>query len=533
MNHLLLTGATGLLGGYLLADLMDRNFAVACLVRGSSVADARRRIDETLRRLEKCRGYSLPRPVVIQAELAEPNLGISGGARRWVDSNCSAIIHCAASLEFQENPHSGEPYRTNVVATRQLVELGRRIKISAFHHISTAYVCGTRRGLVCEDEPNATADGDDSRFGNDYERSKHAAEREVRRAADAFSVTVYRPSIIVGDSRTGYTSTYQGFYAPLRAGYAIAARHGFAATTGQSFLQQMGFSGRERKNLVPVDWVSAVITAIVADPARQGRTYHVTNPKPTSVVDMEAAVTEAIADSASARRHENETTAPAVVRERTEHDERMFREQTAIYRTYFRDDPVFDCRNTTAATPHLPCPVMDRSALVRLGRRAIAERFGAGKRHGGPPVSDAAEFLEQRFELTSPFALLGDDRSTRRADRWSLCVTGSGGGTWTCGVDDGGVCELTPGFAPNVRKCIRLNSSTWAELVSGRLGIVEAVYSGLLHVEGPTPTGSSWRAAEAELLAILGLLLRPASDVESTTRRPTSTVHPVELEPAT
>ena len=161
----------------------------------------------------------LPRPVVIEGDLLSKGLGLEGADVRWLSRHCTSVIHNAASLSFHSRERDDEPWLSNVTGTRQVLDLCRRTGIRQFHHVSTAYVCGLRNGRILESELDAAQE-----FGNDYERSKIEAERMVRDADFLSPVTVYRPSIIVGDSRTGRTTTYHGFYALLRLAHTLVSR---------------------------------------------------------------------------------------------------------------------------------------------------------------------------------------------------------------------------------------------------------------------------------------------------------------------
>ncbi|MBA4017502.1 MAG: hypothetical protein C0483_10050 [Pirellula sp.] len=480
MSHFLLTGATGLLGGYLLSDLLDHGTPVACLVRRSANRNSQHRVDQLLRRFEASRGFSLPRPVVIEGDLNVANLGINDAARTWIAEHCSGVIHCAASLEFYKNTTTGEPYRTNVDSVRQLINFARQVGIKHFHHVSTAYVCGKRSGAILESELNAGQE-----FGNDYERSKFASESEVRSATGFMTTTIYRPSIIVGDSRSAYTSTFQGFYTPLQAGYALASRRQFRSTVGVPFLGQLGLDGNEGKNFVPVDWVSSVMAHIISQPKWHGRTYHLTNPVPTSTADIEAALTEAISSSASVsnvgragvgdRESQNTTS-------RSSEEELWFQDQMATYRNYLRDDPKFDCRNVLEAAPTMPCPVVDRAVMVKLAKWAIENRFGLPKPRITAPQLDVDQLVRSKF---TERAL--SQRATDSAPGellLGLCVTGSGGGTWTFAIRDNRVCSVVSGLDAKVDVLCRVSTQTLADLIASTRTLSEVMYAGRLLWEG-------------------------------------------------
>ena len=202
MAYSLLTGPTGLLGSYLLRDALDAGRHIAVLIRPTRSESVRGRVESMLARLEKVGGRVLPRPVVIEGDLTQPGLGIDTASVRWIARHCDAVIHSAANLAWEGDP-PGEPWLSNVQGMHEMLELCRTTGIRQFHHISTAYVCGQREGCVLETELD-----EGQQFNNDYERSKTAAEKILRSAKHLDSLTVYRPSIIVGDSRTGFTTAF-------------------------------------------------------------------------------------------------------------------------------------------------------------------------------------------------------------------------------------------------------------------------------------------------------------------------------------
>lgn len=179
MSYYLLTGATGLLGNYLLRDLLRSGVPIAVVARASRRMTARQRIENLLRDWEENLGESLPRPVVLQGDIVEPDLGLDGCSLRWLAEHCSGIIHNAASLSFIATSQDGEPYRSNVEGTRHVLELARSLEVREFHHVSTAYIAGLRSGVVYEHEVDVGQE-----LCNDYERSKLTAELMVHAAED-------------------------------------------------------------------------------------------------------------------------------------------------------------------------------------------------------------------------------------------------------------------------------------------------------------------------------------------------------------
>src|SRR4029077_1993749 len=112
-----------------------------------------------------------------------------------------SIIHCAGLVQFDQYllPDLRE---INVEGTRQVRPLADQCRVSEFHHVSTAYVVGKRTGRVLESNLSSRKG-----FHNPYEETKFEAEQMVRkwRSHDGREAIVYRPSIVVGDSNTGFT----------------------------------------------------------------------------------------------------------------------------------------------------------------------------------------------------------------------------------------------------------------------------------------------------------------------------------------
>ena len=265
-NYMLLTGATGLLGQYLLRDLLLKGHRVAVLVRGSKHASPAERIEQTMQMWDREAGHPLPRPIVLPGELTEASLGLTDEQQQWVRTHCDGMLHCAASLTFFET--KGEPWRTNVEGTRHVLDFCRALGIDEMHYISTAYVCGHRHDLVREDQLDVGQE-----FRNDYEKSKFLAEKLVREAGCFQSLTIYRPVVITGDSKTGYTSTYHGSYLYMKLA-RLLARSIEPDENGRRHLPiSWGLTGNERRNITPVDWNSAVICKFLVTPEAHGRTY--------------------------------------------------------------------------------------------------------------------------------------------------------------------------------------------------------------------------------------------------------------------
>ncbi len=366
----LLTGATGLLGRFVLARLLQSRCDVAVLVRPSAQWSAQQRLEDALGTREQS-GW-LPRPRVLAGDLSDNRLRLADADIQWLGTRRLCVIHCAASIRFQRDEASDEPYRTNVHGTQHLLEFCRNRKVEGFHYVSTAYV-GSRtiNPPAREGLPDADAVG-----GNDYEQSKIAAERLVAACTHIGPKTIHRPSIIVGDSQTGFTSTYHGFYAPLNICYQLAKQFGFTPEAGSWFRQQLGLAPDDTKNLVPVDWVAEAITQVVvagvstAIAAGDALVLHWTNPSPVPCASLQDAIAGAVErvtalQSSSVLRPNLALPNPA-----------EFRQSMQVYESYFNSDPIFDNSRAKEVCPHLPCPEVDAALLAKLSQFALAHHFG-------------------------------------------------------------------------------------------------------------------------------------------------------------
>jgi thioester reductase-like protein len=351
----------------LLRDLSAQGRRVAVLVRGGKTATAEARVDQLVRDWREVAAVEVLRPVVLEGDIRSPGLGLPASALEWVEANVDEVVHSAASLAFDRRESDGEPYASNVGGTANVLAICRTAGIRRLHHVSTAYVCGLRRGRVLETELDVGQTP-----GNDYERSKIESERAVR-AADCLDVlTVYRPSIIVGDLVNGFTNTFHGFYKPLRIVQPFVESFLQASLEPGSLLDVLGMTGAERKNLVPVDWVSAVMSRIILEPSLHGGTYHLASTRPTSVGLLcrvfEQMVMEMAEQPHAAGGGSASSFAPALLA-------RLFGDQMEVYRAYWRDDPEFDVAATSRAVPDLPAPALDEATIRRLCRFAIEAGF--------------------------------------------------------------------------------------------------------------------------------------------------------------
>jgi thioester reductase-like protein len=200
MGAVLLTGATGFVGTELLRRLLeDGDRSVHALVRAPDDRAAAERLP------------AHPRLNALAGDIERPGLGLSKAARARLTDEVTTVVHCAASVSFDLSLEASRS--VNVDGTRNILELAERCPgLERITYISTAYVAGEPPGLFREDQLDVG-----QHFRNPYELTKFEAERMIRERAAHLPLQVLRPSIIVGDSRTGRTSSFNVLYGPLKA----------------------------------------------------------------------------------------------------------------------------------------------------------------------------------------------------------------------------------------------------------------------------------------------------------------------------
>ncbi|HEX9306638.1 MAG TPA: SDR family oxidoreductase [Anaeromyxobacter sp.] len=203
---------------------------------------------------------------VIEGDVEQMHLGLSGAEFKALARDVTDVWHLAART-FLAAPRA-ELRRVNVDGTRNVLELaGAARRLRRLSHFSTAYVSGDRVGVILEDE---LAMG--QRFHNPYEETKFQAELLVRRAQADLPATIFRPSIVVGDSRTGEIDRFEGPYA--LAILLVASPLAVPLPLPGDAVAPL--------NVVPVDFVVDAALAIAENPAGAGRTVHLVDPAPLS-----------------------------------------------------------------------------------------------------------------------------------------------------------------------------------------------------------------------------------------------------------
>lgn len=272
-----MTGFPGFLGSALLPRIMARTGEPAvCLVQPKYHHAAELRVKELVAEDHYLEG----RIRLVEGDITVGGLGLSEQDSVSILSATTEIWHLAAVYDLAVGPELAKS--VNVDGTRHVLDAATQCeRLRRLHYFSTCYVSGRCPGPFGEDDLEVGAP-----FNNHYEATKHLAEVEVRRRmAGGLPATIYRPSIVVGDSRTGETQKYDGPYFAMQ----LLLRQPRVAV-----LPVIGDPGLTSVNVVPRDFVVAAAAHLSGLQQSAGRTYALADPHPPTargVVDVLAEAT--------------------------------------------------------------------------------------------------------------------------------------------------------------------------------------------------------------------------------------------------
>jgi thioester reductase-like protein len=232
-----LTGATGFLGMEVLVRLLEKGDRdIVALVRAADGPAAEERLDGTLAKLWRDPSPHRGRVRAVAGDLTAPGLGMSAEDRARVAEECGTVLHCAASISF--DLPLDEARQINVEGTREVIALAREVReLERFLHVSTAFVSGEHPGTFRERQLVAG-----QTFRNTYEQTKNESEQLIAEASD-LSPAVVRPSIVMGESDSGWTPAFNVLYWPLRA-------------FSRGLFDRVPALAHGRVDVVPVDYVA-------------------------------------------------------------------------------------------------------------------------------------------------------------------------------------------------------------------------------------------------------------------------------------
>ncbi len=464
----LLTGITGSIGSWVAGTILEDGGRIVAIVRADTPSAAAARVREAL-------------AVVGSQEHADQVKTLCGDIcdGRFVEhlmraeTGISRIVHCAGVVAFGQE-FAALSHRVNVEGTANLLRLAEILR-APFCHFSTAYIAGDRQGLVFERETCA-----DQQFHNPYESSKHQAELLVQDWAmrTGLGAFIFRPSIVVGDSRQGRIVHFDGLYNFLRLLDSVAGAIG-----SREF--RVVANPDATKNLVPADYVARAAWHI----SRIGApgTYHLTNPQPVSLSALRDIFADlfAVPGARLVREEEFRRKAP-------DRFESMYQKAAAQYAPYLAAEPVFDRTNTdtTLRGTSLVLPEMNMAFFLKL--LDYGRRTKWGKACAEPPVAGERrkQYVEQYFDsfLTNKMHKQLLPNLKHLTANCRIAVEDLPGRSWSLRIDQGRLEEISRNGM--VCQCtFSLHSDTFSAIVGGRLAPQQAFFQRKIHIEGDMETG--------------------------------------------
>src|SRR5215213_7029414 len=261
-----LTGFPGFIAGRLVRRLASEGARFLLLVQPAFMERAR----EDAARLSSEMRLPAERFRLIEGDITRADLGVAPLELERARRETTVLFHLAAvyDLAVRRDP----AMRVNVEGTRNVNEFALTLQsLRRYHYVSTCYVAGLRTGRILETELRHEAG-----FRNFYEETKYLAELEVDALKGRLPVTIHRPAVVCGDSRTGETMKYDGVY------YLINYIRLFP-----SALSLANIGNRDvRLNVVPVDFVVEALAALARDELSAGETVQLADPSPLTTEEL-------------------------------------------------------------------------------------------------------------------------------------------------------------------------------------------------------------------------------------------------------
>ena len=256
------TGATGFIGRYLVGNLLKRSGTIHVLVR----KDSQKKFDAIARQS----GWDLKRIAVVHGDMTKPKCGLTPTQVRNLSGKGKHFFHLAAIYDLSASAEAQQA--ANIDGTRHALDLAAAIKAGVFHHTSSIAVAGLYPGIFREDMFDEAEGLDDP-----YLRTKHDSEKLVRNEK-RLKWRIYRPGMVVGDSKTGQIDKIDGpyyFFTLIKKLREVLP----------PWMPVLGIEGG-RINIVPVDFVADAMDHIAHKPRLDGHTFHLTDPEPLRVGEV-------------------------------------------------------------------------------------------------------------------------------------------------------------------------------------------------------------------------------------------------------
>ena len=276
-RHVLFTGFPGFIGARLIPRLLELepDTTFHCLVQEKFLSAA----DASVVALAGEHPGTKGRIRLVVGDITSPGLGLAASQARALLKDLAGCFHLAAVYDLAVARDIG--LRINVEGTKNVLEfLAGAPAFERLDYVSTAYVSGTAVGTYRETDLDVG-----QKFKNFYEETKFLAEAAVKESR--IPAAIYRPGIVVGNSKTGETAKFDGPYFSLNAMGVLPSPGAFI---------KVG-TGDAEVNLVPVDFVLEAIARLSTWPGAIGKTYHLTDPSPATAFEIEEMFAKALGKS--------------------------------------------------------------------------------------------------------------------------------------------------------------------------------------------------------------------------------------------
>jgi NAD(P)-dependent dehydrogenase (short-subunit alcohol dehydrogenase family) len=256
------TGATGFIGRFLVANLLKRGKPVYVLVRKGS--------EKKLAAMRTHWDADEKQVIGVLGDLAQPRLGVSAADVRKLKGKVDHFFHLAAIYDVAASAEDQQ--LANVDGTRNAVRFAETIGAGCFHHVSSIAAAGLYDGMFREDMFEEAEDLD-----HPYLKTKHDSEGIVRRECTV-PFRIYRPSVVIGHSKTGEIDKIDGPYYFFKTLQKLRSML-------PPWMPMIGIEGG-RMNLVPVDFVADALDHIAHKKGLDGKCFHLTDPEPHRIGEV-------------------------------------------------------------------------------------------------------------------------------------------------------------------------------------------------------------------------------------------------------
>ena len=276
---LFITGFPGFIANRLLERLARKDCDFILLVQPSLLT----RAAEEIARISQLTGKKTADFRVVEGDISELRLALKPSDLELVQQQTTRVFHLAAIYDLAVQRDLA--LRVNPGGTRNVLAVARSMPhVRQFHHVSTCYVAGKREGVILETELRH-----DAGYRNYYEESKYLAELEVDSAKSDLPITIHRPAVVCGHSKTGETGKYDGVYYLIH--YLLRWPSG---------LSLINIGNHEVSlNLVPVDFVVDAMAALAFDERAIGKTLQLADPSPLTTYQLFNSIAKSVDDRRS------------------------------------------------------------------------------------------------------------------------------------------------------------------------------------------------------------------------------------------